>query len=374
MIIDNRKITVKSELKAWIEKSDEVFVCSPFITSTDLLFDFLDRDVRFTLICRLSSPATPELFGQINSFSNKTNFIYLFDDSTLHSKIFYFKSKGKGLCAIVGSSNFTDSGIYSNKECNVLLKNDLEVFDDYFNFLIKESYCKLDNKAIENYKTFYKPVERIERYRNAKVSTTLSDDYTNILRKFNTVKGLLQNENNTELPFTYVFDSFCHFFKVGIQKNFEIHPLEKFSKRQLKKYFKLFIDEYFSQDVIDNRMERYSKTKLVYSNFDSLSEDEIKSFFLGIHSISSGPGLGVRRKNINDIDYHKLVNLLDFLINNDLYMPQKYAIALTDQKNNGQKIDYLGVSAIGEIPGWLMPDEYPILNGKLRYILDFFKI
>lgn len=69
-----------------------------------------------------------------------------------------------------------------------------------------------------------------------------------------------------------------------------------------------------------------------------------------------------------------LKRLLDFFLFEKLSMPNKYSIALTKKKKNGLKIDYIGPSTVGEIPGWLMPDQYPIKNKKLHYIFDFFKI
>jgi hypothetical protein len=55
-------------------------------------------------------------------------------------------------------------------------------------------------------------------------------------------------------------------------------------------------------------------------------------------------------------------------------MAQKYSLALTAKENNGWHVKYLGKSAIGEIPGWLLPSEYPIKNDKFIFVLDFFKV
>jgi HKD family nuclease len=374
MIIDNRETSVKNVLCEWINKSDEVLICSPFITSTDLLFDLLEREIKFTLICRLSHPATPELFLRMNTFAHKNNNIYLYDDNSLHSKVYFFKNKGKRLGAIVGSSNFTDSGIYSNKEFNLFINSDLDKIEEYFKFLIDESYCKLDSKAVEYYKTFYKSPERNERYRKAKISPKYTSDYSQILDKFYTVKGLLEKENKTQLPFTYVFDSFCHYFKVYIEKDFNVYPFDKFDKDKLIKYFKLFIKDYLDSNDIDRRTKKLSNSHRIRTKLKTLSEKEIKDFFLEIHSISRGSGSGIRVKNIKEIEKSQLIKMLDFIINSDLSMPQKYAVALTKPKDNGLKIDYLGESAIGEIPGWLLPEKYPIKNGKLLYVFEFFKI
>ncbi|MBN2890354.1 MAG: NgoFVII family restriction endonuclease [Bacteroidales bacterium] len=373
MIIDNIKITVKDVLKEWIEKSDEVMICSPFISHNDVLFELIEHKFKMTLICRLSYPASPDLFTKLFRSLNNNQTIYVYDDSSLHSKIYYFKKDGKGLVAIIGSSNFTDSGIYSNKEYNIVTTEELERIETYFVDLKKDSYGKLNYKIIDYYKTFYRIPLKEERYKNAKISNKLSEDYNETLKKFYRVKGILERENNTELPFTYVFDSFCHFFKTKIKSAYLIEEPEIFDKDLLKKYFKLFKEVYYQKDK-EWRTERYILSKNIVENLHEIPNSEIKKFYLGIHSITSGSGSGVRKQSINEINNSLLRELLEFLLESNLSMPHKFSIALTKREKNGLKIPFLGNSGIGEIPGWLIPDKYPIKNEKLHYILNFFKI
>jgi len=373
MIIDNKIVTLKEILKEWIGKSDEVLICSPFISYNDVLFELIEYKFKMTLICRLSYPASPELFTKLDNSINNNQSIYVYDDSSLHSKIYYFKKDGKGLIAIIGSSNFTDSGIYSNKEYNITTTKELIRIEDYFEHLKDESYGKLDEKIIEYYKSFYKKPEKEERYKNVKISSKLTESYSKTLDKFYFVKGILERENNSKLPFTYVFDSFCHFFKIEMINEFSITEPNVFDKELLKKYFKIFLNEYLEKDY-KWRIERYKLSKNISKNLSTASSREIRTFFLGVHSISSGSGSGIRMDNIRNIEISTLKKLLEFLLESNINMPQKYSIALTSVEKNGFKIPYIGESSIGEIPGWLIPDEYPIKNGKLHYIFDFFKI
>ena len=372
MIIDNENLVLKDVLKDWIDKSDEVMICSPFITSNDILFDLMERKIKLTIICRLSYPASPDLFSKLLSFSNKDKSIFVFDDNSLHSKIYFFKKNDKRLAAIIGSSNFTDSGIYSNKEYNLLITTELDKVEDYFKHLLKESFSKLDTPTIDYYKTFYKPIDSNDRYKRAKISKKLSVDYYNTLEKFYIAKGFLEKENTTDLPFTYIFDSFCHYFKVYMVKDYDLKEYNQFNKDELKKYFKLFISKYLTQDDLKWRSDRLIESQNIRNNLHTLKSNDIKDFFLGIHSIVSGSG--IRIQNIKTIDKTPLIDLLYFLISSSLSMPHKYSIALTAKDKNGLKVDYIGESAVGEIPGWLIPEKYPIKNGKLHYILDFFKI
>ncbi len=68
MIIDNKVIKLKEVLKEWVEKSDEVLICSPFISYNDVLFELIENKFKMTLICRLSYPASPELFTKLHNF------------------------------------------------------------------------------------------------------------------------------------------------------------------------------------------------------------------------------------------------------------------------------------------------------------------
>jgi hypothetical protein len=183
----------------------------------------------------------------------------------------------------------------------------------------------------------------------------------------------LERENTSKLPFTYVFDSFCHFFKVEIVDEYSVDEPKVFNKEILKKYFKIFVKDYLEKDY-EWREERFKLSKDISENLQTVSSDEIKRFFLGVHSIASGSGSGVRKENIKNIDTTILRKLLEFLLESNLSMPQKYSVALTIPKKNGLRVPYIGESSIGEIPGWLIPEEYPIKNGKLHYIFDFFKI
>ena len=121
-------------------------------------------------------------------------------------------------------------------------------------------------------------------------------------------------------------------------------------------------------------LKRFKLSKEISENVQKVSSREIKKFFLGVHSIASGSGSGVRKENIKTIDSTTLRRLLEFLLESDLNMPQKYSVALTPPEKNGIRVPYIGESAIGEIPGWLLPEEYPIKNGKLHNIFNFFKI
>lgn len=376
MLIDNKNIVLKDILKKELDNADEVIICSPFISSNEILFNLLERDITTTIICRLAHPASPDFFEKLLPYLNDKKKVFVFDDNSLHAKIYLFKKRNKATCAIIGSSNFTDPGISTNREMNLLITNYLAKVQKYLSYLVENSYSNLSKAVIEYYRTFYRKPEVYRKYRKATINDNLMREYEAILNRFHIVKGLLEKytTNITNLPFTYIFDSFCHQFKTRMINEYKLNKQETLTTRYLKKYFKTFLDSYFTEDDKKWRMERFKFCNQIRKNINKLSVYKLREFFWGIHSVSSGSGSGKRIMQIKKTNPRLLRKLLLFIIFGELSMAQKYALALTPRKKNGLKIDYVGPSTIGEIPGWLLPNNYPIKNDKYLYVLDFFNV
>ncbi|MCK4402016.1 NgoFVII family restriction endonuclease [bacterium] len=374
-LIDNCKVYLKDKLLKYYELSDEVIICSPFISSNDLLFELLDGTSKITLICRLSHPLTPDLLKRIYSFVSTNKEVYVYDDSSLHSKIYLFKKDNKPIIAIVGSSNFTEAGINANKEFNICFDEKLEEVEKYLEYIKEKSYEKLNKETISYFQSIYRKPMQVRRFKKAKIKNSLVEKYHEILDKYGLIKGVLCNYNKLDLPFTYVFDAFVHYFKTEIKKDYNLEPFKVFDKTKLIKYFQIFLNnDYFPKDNIKWRYDRYHDNLEVRENIDGLPDKKIKKFILRLHSINHGSGSGNRRNELNKTNVNDLKELLKLFIDEKIDMAQKYALALTPKSSHGYKVPYLGPSAIGEIPGWLFPDLYPIKNSKLLFIYGFFKI
>ena len=158
-------------------------------------------------------------------------------------------------------------------------------------------------------------------------------------------------------------------------KDQDIKEFNSFSKIDFVQYFKKFIKDYFPTFLSHEwRESRLRDCTWLRNNIQSASVDDLRNFFVKIHSITSGSGAGERLKHFKKTAHENdMRQLLTFIIKKRLSMPQKYAIGLKDKSQNGEKIKYIG-NGLGEIPGWLFPEEYPIINGKFIYVLNFFKI
>ena len=373
-LIDNHNVHLRDELLKYHKDSDEVILCAPFISWNDVLFRFLSSDKKITIICRLAHPLTPDLLEKLYSYVTMNKRIYVYDNSSLHSKIYLFKKENVPFIGIVGSSNLTESGVNTNKEFNVCFEEKLGDVEKYLEYLKANCYEELNMETISYYRSFYVKPMINRRFKKAVIDSRLVEEYQDVLDKYEMVKAILCQYNNTDLPFTYVFDAFEHYFKVKMIRALNIEPFDTFNQGRFVEFFQLFLAEYFPEDDKEWRREKYQYNLNVKNRFDQLSAQEIRQFIFELHCIAWGSGSGNRKIELKKTDIAVLKELLKFLIEERMDMPQKYALALTPRKLFGFKVPYLGASAIGEIPGWLFPELYPIKNGKLLFIYKFFNI
>ena len=380
MFIDNEKVKLHSILKGEIEKSDEVIIASAFITDTDIIYNLLNSVKKFTLIFRLSHPATPEFLEKLLDLDDPTNNLYFFDRNSqdsrpFHPKIYLFKTGGRSFSAIIGSSNFTNAGLDTNHEFNVHINEKLEEIDMYIKQIVQESNGILSKPTIDDYKTWYVAPKNLRRFKMTRASLKRIDKYKQILGQWRLIKGILEDSNTTSLPFTYVYDAFCHHFKVNMIKQLKIDEPARFDKGIMTESFARFLSDYFADDDLDWRIGRYKLSTKIRQNIKTSSSEDLRSFFKQVHSVKSGSGSGIRTAYFkNQATKDEMQSLLTFIVEDKRSMEEKFAIGLMKKKDGGEKIEYIGDSGLGEIIGWLIPEDYPIINGKFHDSLEFFKV
>jgi PLD-like domain len=109
-------------------------LAAPFFTTTDPIKALTDKGCDVRLIVRFSPITTPEALRK--SFENLRVKVRYFTDAKFHTKLYIIDD-----VALVGSANLTDSGLKSNRELSVLLKQNRDeafyalpgLFDDLWN-------------------------------------------------------------------------------------------------------------------------------------------------------------------------------------------------------------------------------------------------
>jgi hypothetical protein len=179
------------------------------------------------------------------------------------------------------------------------------------------------------------------------------------------------------MPFTYLFDRFCHYLETEATSD-EYPVLNPSDNIGRQRYFREFVrglPDTVPLDELSRQHQLEISRRVEVNGLDTLSDREVRDFFLRIHAVKYGSGAGHRE---NVIIYaardepHLLRDLLELLRDECIPVEHRVEYALTDRtrKGVGKRIKYLGPSCIGEIPGWLIHGhepsncKYPIVNGK----------
>ncbi len=109
-------------------------LAAPFFTTTTPIEALTDRGCEVRLIVRFSPATTPEALQ--GAFDNPKVKVRYFTDAKFHTKLYIVDD-----VALVGSANLTISGLQSNRELSVLLRQDRDesfydlprIFDDLWN-------------------------------------------------------------------------------------------------------------------------------------------------------------------------------------------------------------------------------------------------
>jgi hypothetical protein len=108
-----RKDYVINPLKRLIEASSRLHFAAPYFTHAGPMLDAAKSGRSVQLLVGLNSTTTPEALKQVHEVPNLA-VRYL--TSRFHAKIYIFED-----AALLGSSNLTDGGLYSNREATICL-------------------------------------------------------------------------------------------------------------------------------------------------------------------------------------------------------------------------------------------------------------
>lgn len=160
-------LNIKEEFQSITDgTSEEILIISPFIgyQTAKYISTIASSGVKVVLITRFSRQ---DFYSGVSSIQG----LKLISDSggellavkKLHTKLYIFDKK----TAILGSSNFTEGGLSSNIELNILVKNEPELLPsviDYFN----ECYISIQKKNYITTEIIANEIKIIESFRSNK--------------------------------------------------------------------------------------------------------------------------------------------------------------------------------------------------------------
>ena len=126
MILDNTQNNqIEPEILNALIESDHIDIATAFFTNKDFLEKVIDvenKNCSVRLIVRLNDATDPnKLKGFIGD--ERIDMRY-FKDNKFHPKCYIIKDKGFSKVAYIGSANLTRSGMLTNQEIMVLIKDD----------------------------------------------------------------------------------------------------------------------------------------------------------------------------------------------------------------------------------------------------------
>lgn len=376
-----------------------VFIATAFFSKDTLISEFAKRGCKVYLIVRLGFPTQPVALKTLLRDYSESVYIRYYFSTTFHPKLYLFGEK----IAFVGSSNLTDSGIFSNQELNISIDQDNPVFEElqqtfteywqharvltqddldaYTDLYFKQKKAndefenELSNKITEH------AFPNIKRYGNGSKTTNDFEqvylkDYQMFLGEFKRLREIYigYGERKVEehlLPLRIEIDQFLNW----IYEN-RLHEVP--GKADVNNRVSEQMKEFFNADLAylyDEIPERYRTLRSAFrseSMLKSLGDNDLMDALMNVYAFSGraryNKGEVAHKRNFLDINTSdKIKKSLSYLVFGK-EAPSKKIIQCIYHPD--YKLKEFGNSCVKELYGWVNNEAYPICNKR---VLDSMK-
>lgn len=97
-------------------RASQIYLAAPYFTKPEPILDAVKKGAQIQLLIGLNESTSPQALAQVNQ---KPGIVVRYFTGRFHAKIFIFDD-----VAILGSSNLTDGGLFSNREASIRLDQD----------------------------------------------------------------------------------------------------------------------------------------------------------------------------------------------------------------------------------------------------------
>ena len=98
-----------------ISSSSEILIAAPYVTKTEQLVSAAQAGKKISLIVGINESTSPQALAALMGLPNCATPYFT---TRFHAKIYVFDD-----AALIGSSNLTDGGLYSNREATLLVED-----------------------------------------------------------------------------------------------------------------------------------------------------------------------------------------------------------------------------------------------------------
>ncbi len=392
MILDNTQNNqIEPEILNALIESDHIDIATAFFTNKDFLEKVIDvenKNCSVRLIVRLNDATDPnKLKGFIGD--ERIDMRY-FKDNKFHPKCYIIKDKGFSKVAYIGSANLTRSGMLTNQEIMVLIKDDddLSHLNVLFQSYWEESEVITEDvlqQAIESYNGHNETNDNTGNsggwgdglpFGNNDKLQQYQREYQDYGTKFNHIKTMYENKKKRKFPAlpirieidgflssVYAKHNFANNQDDGIpQLNFD-DDFEMWIALQ-SNYVSIFVERY--QYIIDGFSE---------GNMDSHSMESLQQLLFKMHAPRSAlqryPG-GFEEFIADNNGLKNVISKLSYLLGYGNGSDSQILRMHNLISNNQYQLTRFRGSSVQEVVGWCNNEELPIINARSKRILDYY--
>lgn len=370
---------------------DQLWIASPFFSNSELLQTIINKRIAVKIVVGLQFPTSPKLLRSVMK-NRKTRIETKFYDSDFHSKIYIFFKKGKPTAALVGSSNFTEAGMKTNIETNILLRsywelenlkvhfeeiwndaallspNDIDIYEEKFN-----QFKKMANRLNKSTSGYQKKYVKPRLIKSRITISKIAKEYFEVWKAIDEIAKIVEPLSKKTWPLlrTYLtVDHFWHWVK-AVDKGESIKKYRLNSENRelvIPKLFKDYItwDKHQEEEEVFSSNHLLVRTRLLKKILDKnritkLSRKDARTVYSNLHS-------GYMRMIRFEGDYlfayknpiEKIRKSLNYLLWSSDDIDKRISALL---KHPDYKLNHFGSSNIQELLGWVHND-LPIRNKK----------
>jgi len=361
------------------EESDQLLFAVAFFNEKTLVEKWLDSEKTVSLIISLRWPTDYYVLKELLHRERLKIFHYR---NRFHSKIYCFFKGGEIHASIIGSSNFTNGGLETNIETNVLIEKTgiLDSIENQLNH-IKNGASILQPNELEDYKEEFDRFRKANKKRPTKKTKstngknqrvpTKDSGYIDFWKVADRVKYLIQkiaDKRYPTVPTYLVLDHFWHWI-VQVCDQDKLERLKK-NRKIIEKQIPVLFKEYCDWD---KKERKYTKLMLARSNNiqsllskNNISKLTIKQAMEVYSSFHATRSIMQRFDADDDFLTENSINDIRRTFKYILYSKDAIQLRIHNSIsiNSKYKLVQFGASCVQELIGWFYPKKYPIRNNK----------
>lgn len=374
------------------DKADEIKIATAFFSDTEFISNWLSCSKKVNLVISLRPPTN---YYSLKSIYARKGIEIQFLGSNFHSKFYIFLNNKKPFACVIGSSNFTNGGLFKNIETNILLSEEKHLAEfnrQYSNiwgqsFSLQPTDLNRYKKVFDNFQKRKRGIEdeqskfekKILAKRGAKKKKPKirkeGRQYFEFWKIIDEIKELVQGVSKVEYPNIPIYisiDHFWHWIKIVWSKQDRPKPNALNKNVIIPKLFKEYCDWDKATGSHTQQMAHNSKSifgkYLSEEHIDNLTKEEARLVYSNLHSGAMRTRrFGADEDFINQNPIEKIRESLKYLLySNDELDLRIHNLCV----NPDYKLHQFGSSGVQEVIGWVSPSTYPMRNDKADFAIE----